>query len=142
MIRLLSPDAWAAGLAVISALAELCIRQTKADQISGAPIVLIGANMPSAAVRPRYSRTAIGAHAQLAPDLPHALSPAPKRIVSKPRDPPHGQPLSASRPAIDRDGGTGSQIIADPRDNPCPGCPPPSHGGWLEFGTAGPIMLE
>ena len=31
--------------------------------------------------------------------------------------------MSASHPSIDCDGSTGRQVIADPRDNPFPGCP-------------------
>jgi hypothetical protein len=57
--------------------------------------------------------------------------------------------VSASRPSIVWDGGTGRQVIADPRDNPFPGCPLPAqgrrhskNGGRLEIGTVGAITSE
>ena len=37
--------------------------------------------------------------------------------------------MSASHPSIDCDGGTGGQVIADPRDNPFPECTLPRQGG-------------
>ena len=57
--------------------------------------------------------------------------------------------MSASCLSIDCDGGTGSQVIADPRDNPFPECLLPRgggrhhrNGGRLEIGTVGGITSE
>ena len=57
--------------------------------------------------------------------------------------------MSASHPSIDCDGGTGGQVIADPRDNPFHQCPLPArggrhhrNGGRLEIGTVGAITSE
>jgi hypothetical protein len=49
--------------------------------------------------------------------------------------------VSASRLSIDCDGGTGGQVIADPRDNPFPDALyPPGVGGII--GTVGGLRLE
>ena len=57
--------------------------------------------------------------------------------------------MSASCLSIDCDGGTGSQVIADRRDNPFPDLPLPRwggrhhrNGGRLEIGTVGAITSE
>ncbi len=57
--------------------------------------------------------------------------------------------MSASRPPIDYDGGTGGQVIADRRDIPFPGCLLPSwagrhrqNAGRLQIGTLGAITSE
>ena len=49
--------------------------------------------------------------------------------------------MSASRPSIDCDGGTGSQVIDDPRDNPFPNAPYPA---WVSgiVRTVGGLRLE
>jgi len=49
--------------------------------------------------------------------------------------------VSASRPSIDCDGGTGSQVIADPRDNPFPDALYPAGVGGI-IGTVGGLRLE
>ena len=57
--------------------------------------------------------------------------------------------MSASRLSIDCDGGTGSQVVADLRDNPFPDALYPAgggrhhrNGGRLEIGTVGAITSE
>ena len=72
--------------------------------------------------------------------------------------------MSASHPSIDCDGGTGRQVIADPGDNPSPGClhsagvgdivtmvgglrsewwaRSDQNTGWLQIGIGGRLTLE